>query len=341
MFNFIGKLFGWERISSISDSVATNLKLEAQKIKEFLGKYDDWPKWKNRTQCAFDGSGYERILQDRRFADRNPKMNRIVYSQLAVATVDGTAYHLIKQFEDSKDGHAAWQALIEWFDGDVIKNETAESLRTKLEKLKLTRSLKAEDYINKYLTWMSELDRIKGEKYSDSHKVHLFLRNIEDSDFGTTVEILRKQNSTLEECVTTVRKTQRDVAEKRSRDRKESKLRRVKDKDNSDGKSPKKSKRWNGEFQVTEKGLISIPRDDWVNTLTDDEKSFVQNYNSRIKHGESIDDLTPPKGTTIKTKSRRMVTPDLDQPEGHSPKRISFNLQHENDEDDDKEDDEE
>jgi len=105
-----------------------NLKLEAQKIKEFSGSYDEWQRWKSRTECAFDGSGYENILVDSTFATNNPRMNRVVYSQLAVATVDGTVYHLVRQFEGQKDGHEAWMALCGWFDGDQIWNETSESL---------------------------------------------------------------------------------------------------------------------------------------------------------------------------------------------------------------------
>ena len=46
----------------------TNLKLEAQKIRDFSGLNMNWTKWKNRTECAFDGSGYGRILTDSEFA---------------------------------------------------------------------------------------------------------------------------------------------------------------------------------------------------------------------------------------------------------------------------------
>ena len=33
----------------------TSLKLEAQKIRDFTGLTMDWTKWKNQTECAFDG----------------------------------------------------------------------------------------------------------------------------------------------------------------------------------------------------------------------------------------------------------------------------------------------
>eukprot|EP00957_Ditylum_brightwellii_P155664 11849959-Ditylum_brightwellii.AAC.1 len=66
---------------------------------------------------------------------RNQK--RVVLSQLSVATSGGTAYHLVKQHDKDKDGHAAWQSLIKWFDGDVLKAKTADTIRAKLESYKL------------------------------------------------------------------------------------------------------------------------------------------------------------------------------------------------------------
>ena len=97
-----------------TDNNRSKLKLEAQKINEFSGAASDWPKWRNRTECALDGSGYEDVLGNRSYASENQEYNRVVYGQLSVATVDGTAHHLVKQYSKSKDGHAAWKALVEW-----------------------------------------------------------------------------------------------------------------------------------------------------------------------------------------------------------------------------------
>ena len=63
------------------------------------------------------------------FSTSKPRMNKIVYSQLSVATTDGAAHHLIKTFDDVKDGHKAWKALCEWYDGDAVKRENAEGIR--------------------------------------------------------------------------------------------------------------------------------------------------------------------------------------------------------------------
>eukprot|EP00957_Ditylum_brightwellii_P114740 8749425-Ditylum_brightwellii.AAC.1 len=64
-------------------------------------------------------------------------MSRIVYSQLLVATSEGTAYHLVKQFEKEKEGNKSWNALLEWYNGDVMKSEAAEALRSWLEGYRL------------------------------------------------------------------------------------------------------------------------------------------------------------------------------------------------------------
>ena len=50
-------------------------------------------------------------------------MNCVVYSQLSVATVGGTAYHLIKKHEDDENGYVAWNALCEWYDGNSVKSK--------------------------------------------------------------------------------------------------------------------------------------------------------------------------------------------------------------------------
>eukprot|EP00957_Ditylum_brightwellii_P063986 4854104-Ditylum_brightwellii.AAC.1 len=114
------------------------LQLEFQRIVDVSGKVENWQKWKNRTQCAFDGSGYERILSNQEYADRMRNQNRMVFSQLSVATSGGISYHLMKQHGEDKEGYTAWHSLIEWFNGDVLKVKTADTIRTRLESYKLS-----------------------------------------------------------------------------------------------------------------------------------------------------------------------------------------------------------
>jgi hypothetical protein len=138
-------------------------------------------------------------------------MNRVVYSQLAAATIDGISHHLIKQYEGDKDGHAAWMALLTWYNGNTIQNEIAESLRNKLEGLKLHPGTSASQYNNQFLTWYHNLERIEGESYSPGHVVYLFLSNITNSNYQGTIIFLRNNNSDLNNAVKSIRKVERDL----------------------------------------------------------------------------------------------------------------------------------
>ena len=97
---FYDKYKSQKVIGSNTIKAETSLKLEAQKVTAFSGNFADWARWKSRTQCAFDGSGYKKILTDKEYALQNPRLNKVVFSQLSVATVDGNAFHLVKRHEE-------------------------------------------------------------------------------------------------------------------------------------------------------------------------------------------------------------------------------------------------
>ena len=65
------------------------------------------------------------MISDDIFGEKNQQMNPIVYLQLSVATVGGTSHHMVKRFEDTKDGNAALKSMCEWYDVNVINNKTA------------------------------------------------------------------------------------------------------------------------------------------------------------------------------------------------------------------------
>jgi hypothetical protein len=68
-----------------------------------------------------------------------------------------------------------------------------------------------------------------------------------------------------------------------------------------------------GTIETTKSGCLTIvPNDKWSN-LTDEDKAFVQKYNSKIKHNESVDGIDIPNGVTIKTKSRRNKTSNTEE----------------------------
>jgi hypothetical protein len=311
---------------------ATNLKLEAQKIKDFTGAHDDWAKWKSRTECAFSGSGYERILEDQFYAKSQTRLNKVVYSQLASATVDGVAYHLVQQFEAAKDGHAAWANLCEWFDGETVQSESATNLRSKLENLQLHTGVTGSEYVNKFLAWHRDLEKIKGEGMSASHAVSVFLRNITDPDYQTTVTFCLNSDCSLEKCINAIRKQERDIQQKKlARHRLKATLRRMKtvdsDDDESVGHVSKRSKKarrvektqekaenakFDGELDTTDKGLLRFQSDCWKK-MDDKEKDFVREYNAAVKHGDSLDKVNMPKGISVKNKVRRTQVSEGDQ----------------------------
>ena len=308
----------------------TNLKLEAQKIKDFTGSYEEWQKWKSRTECAFSGSGYERILDDADYATDNVRLNKVVYSQLAAATVDGVAYHLVQQFETDKNGHAAWKNLCDWYDGDMIQNETAENLRNKLDNLRLHSGVSASEYVNKFLAWYRDLEKIKGEGLSKGHAKQLFLKNITDTDYLTSVVYCRNLDCDLEKCIDAIRKQERDNQQKKlDRYRLKSTLRRMRTGEDNDpdeesmehhSKRTRRNKprrmdnnaentansKFEGELDTTEKGLLRFNGECWK-TMDEKEKEFVRDYNATIKHGDPIDKVVMPQGISVKTRARRTM----------------------------------
>ena len=325
-----------------------DLKLAAQKVTEFQGGNDEWRKWKNKTECALEGSGYNRILTDHEYASRNRKMNKIVYSQLAAATIDGCANHLVTQYSDSKDGHAAWNALMEWYDGDIVRAETADELRSKLTSLTLHPGTSASNYINKFLIWFRDLNKIPGEEYSNSHGISLFLRNIHDPDYTTTTGILKTSNEMdLMKCVTAIRKRERELLRSRSEKRKlHQHIKRLRNEGLLDDETPSRPQKvrrmqdtitLQGEIELTKDGYIHLENDTFAN-LDSMSKEFVKKYNGNVKRGVPMKESEVPSGIIIRTKANRL-TPAPPNDDSDSPndsdvsfkqstkKRIQFNLQ--------------
>ena len=77
--------------------------------------------------------------------------------------------------------------------------------------LKLSTSTTASTYINKFLSWYQDLQKIPGESLSDSFAIQLFLKNIKDPEYEITVRYLRNSSATLKNCVTTLQNDERDL----------------------------------------------------------------------------------------------------------------------------------
>ena len=139
----------------------------------------------------------------------NPRLNKVVFSQLSVVKVNGNTFHLVKRHKKTENGHGAWVLLIQWFDGNTVKNKS-EDIRVRMENLILHSGITATQYVNNFLTAQTELDAIPVEANSPSHSVYLFLRNIQDTNYANTVNCLRNINADLDQCVLSVSKTERD-----------------------------------------------------------------------------------------------------------------------------------
>lgn len=341
--------------SSFSTSDRSSLKLQAQSVTPFGGGYDDWNVWKSRTECAFNGSGYEKVLTESEYSEKNSCKNKIVYSQLSVATVDGTAYHLVRNFDDTKDGHAAWKALCEWYDGEEIRTEAAENARSKLEALALHEGGNASDFVNKFLNYFRYLEKIPGEQYSKSHAVQKFLGSIKDRNYAGTVSYCRNGSLTLDACVSKVRLNERELSRKKRSERTlrgvirrmETSRKRGSDSESEDDIAPARKVRRTQDYEggsnvvleTKPSGRISVKSEKWRN-LKDEVKTFVKDFNAAVNHNEDTNKVSvPPKVTVQKLRRvRRTVKEDdeVKKPEGSAKstkkKRITFNLEGDDDE---------
>jgi hypothetical protein len=262
--------------------------------------------------------------------------------QLAAVTVEAVAYHLVSKVEETNDGHAAWRNLVEWYNGDMILNETAENLCNKLDNLRLNTEVSASDYINKFLAWFCDLEKIKGEGLSPGHAIHLFLKNITDDDYKTSMTYCRNTGWSLDLCIAAMKKQERDIQQKKTdRQRMKATLRRLRfpqesDDEDSEDQNQKRRKisktrrvatmnekaeneKFSGELDTTEKGLLGFKGDCWKK-MEEKEKDFVCDYNASIKHGDPTDKLTLPEWVCKHFKNRLKSQ----STEGSAPLELCF-----------------
>ena len=128
----------------------SNFKIQAQNITDFNGNAIKWRSWKKRTRAAIGTAGMLEILDSSDFAEKNQVDNENVFHLLQVATTDGSAAHLVDAYEFQRDGHLAYNALVIWYEGDNLTTETAEDVRSRLDKLNLNTRTTASEYIDMF-----------------------------------------------------------------------------------------------------------------------------------------------------------------------------------------------
>ena len=188
-----------------------------------------------------------------------------------------------------------------------------KNFESKLQVLTLTQGMDAMAYINKFLIYLRDLNKIPGEEFSASHGVSIFLRNIKDDDYQQEISILKTANEqNIMTCVQAIRKRERELIRIRAERRKlrtfpkrlrdedllslhANKLRRV-----GDGKIT-------GDIRLTAKGFIKLPSDQF-RSLDDKSRNFVMNYNRQVRAGFQPPSLTPPNGANVIPSTPRLIT---------------------------------
>ena len=136
--------------------------------------------------------------------------NEIIFHLFQVATTEGSEYHLVDQFEETKDGFAAYEALISWYEGDDLTTETAEDIRYKLDLLSLSTKQSASEYINYFQQHNKQLTDL-GEQYTKSKTVSIFLTQISDPDYQSTKTLCIENRLPLLTCIERIRARERRI----------------------------------------------------------------------------------------------------------------------------------
>ena len=182
----------------------SNVKLQAQSVSVFDGNPLKWHIWKKKTRAAIGTAGLLRILDEENFATRNGADNETVFHLLQVATSDGTAAHLVDKFEEQRNGRMAYQELVKWYEGDDLTTETAEDMRSKIDKIFMSSTSTTSNYINNFLQYV-KLSEDLGEAYTPSKTISIFLDQITDPDYASTKENCVEDKLSLEQCIKWIR----------------------------------------------------------------------------------------------------------------------------------------
>jgi len=90
--------------------------------------------------------------------------NQRIYYLLQSATNGGGAAHIVRWFAVEENGHAAWQALIDWYEGSVMTGKISRTIRTKLWSLCLHPRGDANKFINVFVLYSDKLKELGREE---------------------------------------------------------------------------------------------------------------------------------------------------------------------------------
>lgn len=325
--------------------------LEKQKVTA-LASEADYHRWKRHTSHALHSCGYGKILTDRAYATNNKHDNRSVWSQLAMATLDGEGYHLVEQHEENQDGHAAWKSLEGWYESEHLTSDSADDLRSKLNQNRLSSGITANTYISTFRILIKDLGRIPGEALSESQTRQIFLDNIDDSRYKNDVDAIRRDHKPLSDAFIIIRATEKRNKATASRKRQWAPHRSRRqqpgnnfsyyhDQDPSSEDEvtphgPAKRTRRTGPMTITpdaKSGRISVNSTTWQHGLDEPMKAYIQKWNSAVKNNEDPSTIRVPDGLSIVSPSKTPSKARRGQTGTGARRKIQFHINNPNDDD--------
>ena len=103
------------------------IRLNCADFGTFNGRADQWIRFKENILSKAGVGGYSQYLRaDFKINTKNAEGNQRIFYLLQSATNGGGAAHVVCKFSNTADGHAAWQALLAWYEGPVMSWEIAD-----------------------------------------------------------------------------------------------------------------------------------------------------------------------------------------------------------------------
>ncbi len=191
--------------SKNQDSIS--IKLSCADFGTFNGRSDQWITFKENTLSKAGIGGYAQFFKQE-FVETswNKEGNNRIFYLLQTATNGGGASHVVCKYATTADGHAAWQALLSWYDGPVMSGEIAKTLRAKLWALRLRSKDDINKHINDFTLYMDQLRELKREEREET-LTDLFLDSVIDPKFEVNIANCRlRDHISIHECFEAVRK---------------------------------------------------------------------------------------------------------------------------------------
>lgn len=183
------------------------IRLNCADFGTFNGRADQWTGFKENILSKAGVGGYSQYLKaDFKLNRWNEEGNQRIFYLLQSATNGGGAAHIVRKYTNTANGHEAWQALLAWYEGQVMSGEIARGLRTKLWALKLRPREEANKHINDFILYSDRLKELDREEREET-LIDLFLDSIIDEKYAVPVASCRlSETITLDECYEAIRK---------------------------------------------------------------------------------------------------------------------------------------